>query len=260
MSKDNLWAVVGRARCDIDFSGKLRLDFDQAVKAAGYVLDSDEMAKAREMTKFRPIEPSEVYPGIENPFFNAADVKKLNELRMKSFQRQSEFTDYMIESAKRTFSFASKTYNSISLMNWLTFLVGLALFCFSAAYALVGQTKAYSILFAGMGVTSFITSFVLRPPEQTQRALSHLVETELAFMNYFEQLYFWEAYANIQVGSPPSASPANIEKASVALMDCAQRTMAMMNRYVNDQNNCGHNRERGPSTLQSADPSGDARA
>jgi hypothetical protein len=235
---EDLWKVVGRARFDLDFGGKLKQDFAGTVADAGYKLDPEQLADAQKAVNKAVnrlvLDAGTGDANMQNLPLNEAEQRKMHQIRLDQMERMGQFTDYMLETVKKTFGYASLTYRSIAWMNWLTFVTGIGLFGFSAAYALIAQTKAYSVLFAGMGVTSFVTSFVFRPPEQTQRALSNLVETEIAFMNYFDQQSFWEAYANIPQGSPPSPNPVNIEKASASLMLCAQNTMAMLKRYVGD--------------------------
>ena len=234
MSKEDLWRVVGRARCDLDFSGKLNQDFEQSVLDAGYQLDPDELADARSAVERQfssaptgnvPVTPQSVQLG-------RAEQAQLVKMKMEQFERFDQFNAYMLETVKETFNYASVTFKTITWMNWLTFGTGIALFIFSAFYAMYGTSKQYSLLFAGLGASSFVTSFVLRTPEKTQAALSNLVKTEIAFLNYFDQQCFWEGYANIPRDGSQTPNPANLEKASSGLMDRARETLELLDRYV----------------------------
>jgi hypothetical protein len=230
VSSEDLWKVVGRARFDLDFGGKLKQDFSSTVREAGYQLTSTELSDASVAVDRLLFDPgnSTLPPQMTPP--SQAEQEGMRKLRMEQGVRMGKLTDYMFETIKNTFRYASLTYKSITWMNWLTFITGIGLFAFSAIYALYAQEKVYSMLFAGLGVSSFVTSFLLRTPEQTQKALSNLVQTEIALMNYFDQQSFWEAYANIPQGMPPAPDPANIDKASVTLMERARQTIEMLER------------------------------
>ena len=256
MSSEDLWKVVGRARFDLDFGGKLRQDFAGTVREAGYRLSPDELSDAGVAVDRLVLDPGtgNLPLQMETVPLSPAEQEKMRALRMEQFERMGAFTDYMLATVKKTFAYASLTYRSIAWMNWLTFLVGIGLFVFSAVYALYAEAKVYSVLFAGLGVSSFVSSFVLRPPEQTQNALSHLVQTEIAFMNYFDQQVFWEGYANIPRGTPPAPDPANIEKASAALMERARQTMDMLKRYVAEEPGGGQRSRRARKEGDGAPP------
>jgi hypothetical protein len=234
VSSEDLWKVVGRARFDLDFGGKLKQDFAGTVREGGYKLTPTELSDASVAVDRLLLDPGAgtLPPQMTPP--SSAEPEEMHKLRMEQFERMGKLTDYMFETVKNTFRYASLTYKSVTWMNWLTFITGIGLFAFSAIYALYAEAKVYSVLFAGLGVSSFVTSFLLRTPEQTQKALSNLVQTEIAFMNYFDQQVFWEGYANIPRGMPPTPDPANIDKASAALMERARQTIDMLERYVED--------------------------
>jgi len=227
VSTEDLWKVVGRARFDLAFGGKLKQDFAGTVHEAGYDLSSSELADANVAVDHLLLDPTTLPPQMA--LDKAAQAKM-----MKHWSEQrARFTDFMYQTIKNTFRYASLTYKSVTWMNWLTFGMGIALFAFTAIYALFAEQKVYSVLFAGLGVSSFVTSFVLSPPGKTQKALSDLVQTEVAFMNFFDQLSFWETYANTidanpLSGKPPSYNLANIEKASFELMERARETVELL--------------------------------
>lgn len=233
MSSEDLWKVVGRARFDLDFGGKLRQDFAATVGEAGYQLSPTELSDASAAVDRLLLDPTATLPP-QIGATNLAEPEEIHKLRMEQFQRMGKLTDYMFETIKNTLRYASLTYKSITWMNWVTFVMGVALFTFSAIYALYAREKVYSLLFGGLGVSSFVTSFLLNTPVKTQKALSNLVQTEMAFMNFIEQQFLWEGYANIPRGMPPAPDPANIDKACTAMMEVARQTIDMMERYVED--------------------------
>ncbi|GEM_PF-1921441 len=244
MASEDLWKVVGRARFDLNFGGKLRQDFAGTVREAGYELTPTELSDAREAVERLMFDPlaNALPPYVAPP--SPVEQEQVRKLRMEQFERMGRLTEYMFETVKKTFRYASFTYKSIIWMNWLTFGTGIGLFVFSAIYALYAKEKVYSVLFGGLGVSSFVTSFLFRPPEQTQRALSKLVQTEIAFMNYFDQQCFWEGYANLLHGTPPVPDPANIDKASATLMERARQTIDMLEQYVEDDERAANRRAR----------------
>jgi hypothetical protein len=244
VSSEDLWKVVGRARFDLDFGGKLKQDFEGTVREAGYELSPTELSDARVAVDRLLLDPGTGTLPPQMVPLGPADVDKMRRLRTEQLERMSNFSNYMYETVKKTFGYASLTYKSIIWMNWLTFITGIGLFGFSAIYALYAEAKVYAVLFAGLDVSSFVTSFLLRPPEQTQNALSNLVQTEIAFMNYFDQQSFWEGYANIPHGMPPAPDPANIEKASAALMERARQTIEMLERYAAEDPRIGRHSRR----------------
>jgi len=98
--------------------------------------------------------------------------------------------------------------------------------------AILKDRTAYSLMLAGLGAANFIALFLLGPIEKTQNALSNLVQVEISFMNYFEQIMFWEGYALLPKGFPPAPDPANIEKASLSLQQRSQETIELLQTYV----------------------------
>jgi hypothetical protein len=118
------------------------------------------------------------------------------------------------------------------------FAVGLALFLSSSVYgAFFADEKVYPLVFSGLGAATFVAIFITGAIGKTQNALSNLVQVEVAFMNFFEQITLWEAYAFAaqgMPGMPPRPNPANIEKSSQELQKRATETMALLQQYVEE--------------------------
>jgi hypothetical protein len=235
VSRQDLWTVVGRARLDLDFGGRLQQDFDHTITEAGYSLDGDDLRDAREVVQrlFLSAGAGPITPGGGPP--DLPDMQVMQKLRLAQAERMGRLTDFMFENVKKTFIYARLTYKSVTWMNWLMFGTGIGLFVFAAFYAAYSHEKIYSLLFGGLGVSSFITLFMLGPIDKSQRALSNLVQAEIAFMNYFDQQSFWEGYANIPRGMPPGPDPANIERASAALQERSRETIELLQRYVEEE-------------------------
>lgn len=235
MSREDLWRVVGRAKFDLDFGGRLLNDFEKTVSDAGYELDPEELMDAKRAIE-QPVAGGFPMgtPGQSDPRL----LQKRTELMAAQMDRMADLNAYMFKTVKETFLHARTTYKAITWMNWIMFGTGIGLFIFAALYAAYSREKIYSLLFGGLGAASFVAQFILGPIEKTQRALSNLVQTEVAFMNYFDQILFWEGVANIPrampPGMPPSPDPANIEKASAALQERSRETIELLKRSVGD--------------------------
>lgn len=118
-------------------------------------------------------------------------------------------------------------------MNKVMFITGICLFIFSALYAVLAQEKVYSLLFGGLGVASFVTLFLLGPVERLQKALSNLVQVEIAFMSFFDQIVWWEQVASIPEQGPMKGPDRdNIEKASKGLHGSCQAIIELLETYV----------------------------
>jgi hypothetical protein len=233
VSREDLWKVVGRARFDLDFGGRLQQDFEKTVADSGYHLDADEIADADDAIKRLLLNGPGDATAQMAP--NVAEFAVMRRLRIEQLERMGRLTDYMFETVKQTFLSARMTYKSIMWMNWIMFATGIGLFIFSALYAVYAHEKAYSLLFGGLGVSSFVALFILGPIGKVQKALVNLVQAEIAFMNHFDQQSFWESYANLMVGMPPQPDPAHIEKASASLQERSRETIEMLQRYVEDE-------------------------
>jgi hypothetical protein len=103
----------------------------------------------------------------------------------------------------------------------------------AAAYGVVAQNdKAYAFLFAGLGAATFVALFLTGPIEKTQSALSNLVQAEVGFMNYFEQITLWEAYALQPKAGSPVPDLGNIEKASEVLQTRTAETLELFQKHL----------------------------
>jgi hypothetical protein len=206
MSQEDLWKAIGRSRLDLDFSGQLITNPEKVISEAGYKLDASELRQLQQM--LMTPDGQAMGPGKPPP--------ELMKLRFQIAEKG-------VEVVKKTFDRAASTYSTITWMNRIMFATGIGLFLFAAFFAAYSkESKVYSLLFGGMGATSFIALFMLGPIEKTQKALSNLVQVEVVFMNYFDQLNWWEMIASIPKGMPPGPDPEHIERASAGLQ---QRTL-----------------------------------
>ena len=110
-------------------------------------------------------------------------------------QAMAEFQRYTQELFRRTLNHAAMTYRLVTWMSVALFVVGVGLFITAVLYAtLADSAKIYSALFGGLGATTFVTLWIMSPFEKAQTALSNLIQAEVGFMNFFEQIRMWTNY------------------------------------------------------------------
>lgn len=128
---------------------------------------------------------------------------------------------------------ATRSYKAITYMCIAMFVVGLALFATSSVYgAFFAGDKLGTLAFSGLGAATFVAVFITGAIDKTQTALSNLVQVEIAFMNFFEQITIWDNYAGLPEGNPPKPDPTKFEKASETLQTRSSETMALVQKYT----------------------------
>ena len=235
MSEKDLNTVMNRIAADTKFVGQLMEDFPQAIQQNGYVLDEAEMSEVR--TAFdksgAPIGPSSPQPDLLlPPFFSSAPPQPIDP-DVKA--RQKEMGDFTLSLLKGTLNNAKLTYQLITLMNAIMFSMGVGLFLFAAIYGALSHNLIFTAAFAGLGAASFITLFMLGPIDKTQDALSNLIQAEVTFMNFYDQMCLLEAYA--QCPAPGTNVPCvpNIERASALLQQRTQETLDLLQTYLENR-------------------------
>lgn len=231
MSREHVWMVIGRNRADLDFNAALQRDFSETVQGAGYQLDAEEVELVKRANMQHAPSPGSI-PQPDPAQLQRIQAKQ-TEMLLEVMDLRKNLTAKMHEVVEQTFNRAVQTYYTISLMNKVMFITGICLFIFSALYAVLAQEKVYSLLFGGLGVASFVTLFLLGPVERLQKALSNLVQVEIAFMSFFDQIVWWEQVASIPEQGPMKGPDRdNIEKASKGLHGSCQAIIELLETYV----------------------------
>jgi len=234
MSEKDLHAVIDRIATDTKFVGQLMEDFPAALEGNGYVLDEAEIAQARATfdNSGSPLGPSSVHPNLIPPIFPAPPNSPVDP-EVKN--RQKQMGDFTLSLLKGTLNNAKLTYQLITLMNAIMFVMGVGLFLFAAIYGAHSHNLTFTAAFAGLGAASFVALFMLGPIDKTQDALSNLIQAEVAFMNYFDQMCFLEACA--QCPAPGTNLPCvpNIERASELLQQRTQQTLDLLQTYLENR-------------------------
>jgi hypothetical protein len=218
MSKEALYSVIGRSRVDIDFGSRLLENFTQTVKDAGYILTDEEIVYAKQNLPAATVSAQGTPP---------QDFQQ--QLAMKT---ANEFNELNITIHKNNFNNASKTYERISLMSSVMFGTGIGLFIFAALYGAFSQQLSYTFVFAGLGAANFIALFILKPMDKSQEALSNLLQAEIAYMNYSNQITLWGSMYLVPKGFPPQLDPASIKTTSEELQKLTRETMDLLQTYI----------------------------
>ncbi len=242
MAERDLWAVIGRSRIDPEFGMRMLQDFEGALREGGFSLDEEEKKTAQKSLGMAGFPPPGVLPADLPASPDLLQFQQ--ELTKKRFAaqvaRMNDLGEYTVQILKSTLNNAARAYDKITLMNSVMFYTGITLFIFAAGYGAISREILFSLVFGGLGTASFIAFFLLGPVEKTQVALSNLVQVEVAFMTFFEQLSFWESYALAPQGNPPAPDPARIERASAGLQERTAEIIALLQQYV----------EKAPSPLR----------
>jgi hypothetical protein len=236
VSKEDLWSVVGRAKFDPSFAFNLVGNFARTAGENGYSLDPTEIEAAKLALADERAAAAPAGPGL-------ADLtEEWRFQQQKSRERYSAQVDRMIDLSKftaqilkDTISHAANTYKAVTRMNQVMFWMGVVLFVIAVAEGLLLGNVTNTIAFAGLGTVSFIGFFLLGPIQKTQAALSKLIQAEIAFMTYFEQITFWENYALVPKENSGMPDPARIETASALLQRRSRDTIELLHRYVEGQ-------------------------
>src|SRR4051812_34294654 len=150
MSQQDLWIVIGRAKTDDEFSGRLFKNFPQALAEQSYQLDDNEIRTAQMVLSNSR---TNSFPQAMLDSF-AFENKMKQERMIKQAERLHEMGTYTIQILKDTLSNAASTYKTITRMNIVMFIVGIGLFLFAAFYAVFSEEKVYSLIFGGLGTVT----------------------------------------------------------------------------------------------------------
>jgi hypothetical protein len=234
MSQTDLWAVVGRARLDAGFARQLLQDFEGTIKAQGYSLSADELQSANAALSGAagPQEPASSVINQASDAFNFQQAEMQRRIKAQG-DHMISLNKFTADTLQETIRHSASTYQKVTLMNQTMFWMGVGLFIFAVFYAVAFHNLNYSVAFAGLGTVSFIGFFFLGPIQKTQVALSNLIQAEIAFMTFFEQMSLIEAYAGIpRDDNPGLLDPVRMEQASNLFQKRSEQTIELLEKYL----------------------------
>lgn len=222
MAIEDLWKAAGRAQLDPAFAQAVRTAPGEVMRSEGLVLDGRELEHLVAIVHGAA-------PGFEEMHFQQ---DMAHQQATAQFERARDLGRYTVQILKDTLDTARQTYRVIKWMTIAMFATGLALFIAAAVVSLVTEESRYAVVFGGLGTVTFVALFFTGPIDKSQNALSNLVQAEILFMNFFEQITFWENFALAPEGNPPRPNKDNIEKASTALQERTLQTSQLLQEYV----------------------------
>lgn len=238
MSQEDLWKAIGRSQLDLKFSAQVRNNLARSVADSGYKLEPHEVEQlkkslgtAQSESLLGPDLPAGP-PGIGPMPATMAQVfwKEQQKMMHEAMKNRLALGSKMLTVIGQTFDNASRTFKTIEIMSWITFVVGVALFVFAAFLAAFTHQQVYSLLFGGLGATSFVVLFIQHPVDRVQQALANLVQVQIVFISYFDQVSWWEGLSNIPKGNQPD--PEHLERASAGLQQRTAETMELLQRII----------------------------
>jgi hypothetical protein len=140
---------------------------------------------------------------------------------------------------KRTLRSAGLTYRVVTWMNIVMFLVGVSLFIAAAINGIASPGKGESLILGGLGVATFVSLFITRPIDKSQTALTNLVQVDIAFMNFNDQIGMWEQYS-MQLMGRGRGDVNSLREASSELQRRTTETLELLQRYVEAPFSTGH--------------------
>jgi hypothetical protein len=234
VSENQVQEIIQRAKSDAEFSRQLFRDLPGTLKANGYSLQADEVASLRAAFSPQP-RAAQATPGASSASAVDAIAETVRNQQSQSRARADAQSARLIELGnatvdifKTTLKYSARTYRMVTLMNSVMFWMGVGLFGFAALYGAFTRNLVYTGIFCGLGAASFVSLFFLGPIDKTQAALSNLIQAEIAFMSYFEQITFAENYAMLP--PPDSGRPTHesIAKASEMLQQRSKETIEIL--------------------------------
>jgi len=79
-------------------------------------------------------------------------------------------------------------------MSYIIFGVGISLFVASAISGLVQNRTTETATFGALGITNFVVLFIFSPSARVQKALSNLLQAQIIYQDFWDQIRFWAPY------------------------------------------------------------------
>jgi ABC-type multidrug transport system fused ATPase/permease subunit len=256
MSEAQVLEILHRASTDEQFSEQLFNNFDEALRKNNYALTPRDLAEVRaKLSGGSP--PAGAPPGsppasprglLDTVAASVKQQQSQNEARAQAqLVRANSLADYTVEIFKNTLKISARTYQTVTIMNIVMFAMGVLLFLFAAFYGVLTRSLVATATFGTLGAATFVTLFFLGPIEKTQSALSSLIQAEIAFMSYFDQITYADTYAALRPPGSGQQSPEYIAAASEMLQKRSKETIELLQIYV------GHSSPSLPKEEREAD-------
>ena len=217
MASPKLEQAMGKAFLNKNFAVDWRADFDNQTQALR--IDDSEYEEASEQLD------NVLSYWAQQPVIAQHRKDTIPQNHENRIRRGEEVQDFAFDLFKKSVASARKTFDRVSYMSYIIFGVGISLFTVSAVTGLMQGKEAFSIAFGTFGVASFVSFFIFSPSKDVQSALSNLIQIEIIFMSFWNQIHFW---------ARPGASsdPNEKDQASAKLQDLTRNLVTMLEENI----------------------------
>jgi ABC-type multidrug transport system fused ATPase/permease subunit len=221
MASTALEQAIGRAFIDKGFMEKWHRDFETVSDELD--VPSDEHEKAREYL-LRMLD--EVDRGEERSSREGSTNEPLVDDISERLQKLGpEVQEFGFNVFKESIDSSKHTFARISMMSYVIFGVGISLFVAAAVLGLVQGKEVFSIAFGTFGVATFVSFFIFSPMRNVQVALSNLLQAEIAFMNFWDQLHFWAPFGISQDINKKKEASSRLQQVTKEIMDMLEKNI-----------------------------------
>jgi hypothetical protein len=217
-SRSEVERTIGRAMLDKDFFQNIYLGFDKWESEHLQIPDDDITRIHESVEKIKKINSSVLTENEKNEDYNTKFIKQVEHI-------SENVTKYSIDVLKMSIGSSKKAFDRISLMFYIIFAVGITLFILSAISGLLGDRSYESAIFGTLGLINFVVFFIFGPSSNVQRALSNLLQAEIIFINFWDQLHFWVPYGL-------SKDKHEKEMGSAKLQELTEKILKMLESYL----------------------------
>jgi hypothetical protein len=146
---------------------------------------------------------------------------------------------------KNAINDAQLAYKNLRTLSNVTFYSGLILIIFAAVTGVVLQKETYSLIFGGAGTAFVLAFFFMKPKEEIQTALSNLLQAEIIFLDFYDQMNLWAPCIQ------KAKSIADRQTASAELHKVATNAVELLQKYLepNDKSSAVKPSINSPSEL-----------
>jgi len=158
-------------------------------------------------------------------------ILQIIEERHKSAKKLEEIAQSALADAINR---AKSTQQWILYLNIAMFVFGVILIGVAVYVSYSEKNSAYSILFGGVGFLQIVASFFVGSFQRAQKAVSDLVQIEIAYLNYFEQVSLWEIYASV-IDENYCIDESKVEKAARQIQICSKETIRLLQKNIEEK-------------------------
>lgn len=160
---------------------------------------------------------------IDDPGTSACQTPLLNNRSLRVVHSSGYLTLNQLE---KTIEDGRTGFNNLILMSTITFGAGLVLLFFAAIAGLFMQRDLLTLVFGLLGIAVILAMFVMRPKDKIQIALANMIQAQVIYLDFCNQLQIWAPSAQHAVTAEERM------QASEALYNVTTFTLKALHEYV----------------------------